>query len=30
MAILTMPTSYDEGDENYPHIQAVIDAHWND
>jgi uncharacterized sulfatase len=22
--------AFNEGDEDYPHIQAVIDAHWND
>jgi uncharacterized sulfatase len=22
--------AYNEGDEDYPHIQAVIDAHWDD
>jgi arylsulfatase A-like enzyme len=28
--MLEQRAAYDEGDEKYPHIQAIIDRHWDD
>ena len=28
--MLEQRAAFNEGDENYPHIQAIINSHWND